>query len=92
MGAALKDDCPRADPAAGLEVQTLHHACVKLGGLRQLAERLRVTPVTVIRWLDGDLPVPKPTFLDCVDVLYGPAERRTSPERPVSFERRRPSA
>jgi hypothetical protein len=78
--AALQHDCPSIDPALGLYVRTLHRACEKLGGVRALATHLRVSPMAVIRWLDGASPVPQPVFLAAVDtILASVPDRRRSP-------------
>jgi hypothetical protein len=49
------DNCPTA-PASQVTVYTrvLHRACQMVGGVEQLAARLRVPVPTLFRWLDGE--------------------------------------
>jgi hypothetical protein len=62
-------DCPEVDPDVHLYVRTLHRACVKMGGIAALAQRLGVASASVLHWLDGMSPVPQHIFLKSVDII-----------------------
>ena len=73
-----KDECPVA-PAPRVTVYTrvLHRACQILGGLDQLAQHLRVSPVLLYNWLEGDDVPPSHIFLNAVDLVlptWGPQD------------------
>ena len=55
----------------------LHRACQILGGLDQLAQHLRVSPVLLYNWLEGDDVPPSHIFLNAVDLVlptWGPQD------------------
>jgi hypothetical protein len=68
---ARGQDCPAIDPQADFYLRTLHKACEKAGGLSPLARLLGVRTANLMRWLDGEAPVPQAIFLKAVDVLVG---------------------
>jgi hypothetical protein len=72
------DNCPMAaPPRVTVYTRVLHRACQILGGVEQLAARLRVPIVTLYRWLEGDGEPPTPVFLKAVDIVlptWGPED------------------
>jgi hypothetical protein len=71
------DNCPTA-PRSQVTVHTrvLHRACQILGGVEELAARLRVPVATLSRWLDGEDEPPTPVFLQAVDIVSRSADQR----------------
>ena len=70
------DNCPLA-PAQRVTVHTrvLHRACQLVGGVKQLARRLKVSPELVHAWLEGEEVPPAGIFLKAVDLIlptWGP--------------------
>jgi len=64
------DDCPVAPPRrVTVHTRVLHRACQLLGGVEQLARRLRVSPAKVHAWLEGDDVPPSSIFLKAVDLI-----------------------
>jgi hypothetical protein len=73
-----QDDCPLA-PAPRITVHTrvLHRACQIVGGVEQLAARLRVSRTLLHRWLEGEETPPASVFLEAVDLIlptWGPQD------------------
>jgi hypothetical protein len=69
IGAAARD-CPLAPPEhASVQSRTLHRACIILGGVAPLVEKLGVEQPEAERWLRGDEPVPEPIFLQAVEIV-----------------------
>src|SRR4051794_12497391 len=53
-GASATADCPLAPPARETTyIRALHHACVVLGGVAQLASHLQASEYAVNTWLEG---------------------------------------
>jgi len=47
----------------------LHEACEIAGGISQLADRLRVSPVALARWLDGEEEAPTEIYQTCIEMV-----------------------
>ena len=63
-------DCPLAPPShATVQSRALHRACVILGGVDKLADRLHASMEQVRTWMEGREPVPMQVFEQCVEVL-----------------------
>jgi hypothetical protein len=63
-------DCPLAPPAhANVYSRALHRACLIVGGLDKLAERLQVPVDDARRWLQGEELPPDRVFVECVEIL-----------------------
>lgn len=67
---AQEDGCPENEPQSRVFVRTLYRACERAGGIAPLARQLGVSPIVLIRWLDGAAPVPRSAFLRCLDYLF----------------------
>ncbi len=64
------NDCPEPPGfKARLSTLIVHEACQTLGGIAQLAERLRVTTRRLQRWLDGADEVPHDVYQACIDIV-----------------------
>jgi hypothetical protein len=64
------DDCPLAPPPrVTVHTRVLHRACQIVGGVEQLATRLRVSPTMLHRWLEGEEVPPTNVFLEAVDLI-----------------------
>jgi len=76
---AAPNDCPQA-PGFRASVSTLilHEACQSAGGISQLANLLRVSPVSLGRWLDGEENPPPEIYQACIDIvlLHDPGQAR----------------
>jgi hypothetical protein len=88
------NNCPTAPPAlVTVYTRVLHRACQIVGGVEQLAARLRVPTVTLFRWLDGETEPPTRVFLKAVDIVLpawtaddeelARALRTTRPKKPL---------
>jgi hypothetical protein len=63
-------DCPEAPGfRANLQTLILHEACEIAGGISQLADRLRVSPVALARWLDGEEDAPDEIYQTCIEMV-----------------------
>ena len=63
-------DCPLAPPQhASVYSRALHRACLVLGGIQQLAQRLEVAEGDLRRWIQGEMPPPERVFLEAVEVI-----------------------
>jgi hypothetical protein len=64
------NDCPAA-PGFSASVQTLilHEACEIAGGMTKLADLLRVSPVALARWLEGEEEPPAEVYQTCIDMV-----------------------
>jgi hypothetical protein len=68
--AGAAKDCPLAPPEhASVYARTLHRACLIVGGIRQLAERLEVPEADVRRWLKGEDIPPEEVFVAAVEIV-----------------------
>ena len=47
----------------------LHEACEKAGGVSPFANLLRVTPVSLTRWMDGEEKAPDDVIRSCIEIL-----------------------
>lgn len=56
-------------PQLTLYINVLDRACQILGGVENLATRLRVPVPTLLRWLDGEAEPPTSVFLKSVDIV-----------------------
>ena len=57
--------------------RVLHRACQILGGVQHLARHLKVSPVRVHAWLEGEDVPPSSIFLKAVDLIlptWGPED------------------
>lgn len=64
------DNCPVAPPPrVTIHSRVLHRACQVCGGVEQLAARLRVPTVSLLRWLNGVGEPPTAVFLRAVDII-----------------------
>jgi hypothetical protein len=64
------NDCPQAPGfRASLMVLILHEACETAGGIGQLADLLRVSPISLGRWLGGDEDPPLEVYQACIDMV-----------------------
>jgi hypothetical protein len=67
---AVTTDCPQAPTfRATLLTMILHEACEKAGGVSRFANLLRVTPVSLTRWMDGEEKAPDDIIRSCIDIL-----------------------
>lgn len=63
-------DCPLAPPEhASVYSRALHRACLVVGGVDLLAQRLEVDVESLRGWLRGDEQPPERVFLACVEVI-----------------------
>lgn len=68
--------CPVAPQSrATVYARTLHRACLIVGGVPELAEHLRVSPVSLVVWMEGREPPPLGVFLAAVDIVLLHAEQ-----------------
>jgi len=68
--ASAAKDCPLAPPEhASVYARTLHRACLILGGVEQLAERLKVSVADIRRWLKGEEAPPEEVFVGAVEII-----------------------
>jgi len=75
-GASAAENCPIAPYSkATTFVRTLHHACLVLGGLEQLASHLQVSDYALRTWLEGREEPPESVFLAAVEIILLAAER-----------------
>lgn len=75
-GASATANCPVAPRARETTyVRALHHACVVLGGLAQLAAHLQASEYAVNTWLEGREEPPESVFLAAVEIVLLAAER-----------------
>jgi hypothetical protein len=75
-GASAAGDCPLAPLARETTyVRALHHACVVLGGVAQLASQLQASEYAVNTWLEGREEPPEAVFLAAVEIILLAAER-----------------
>ena len=64
------NDCPQAPSfQASLSTLILHEACQTAGGISQLASLLRVSPVSLNRWLDGEEAPPDAVYQACINIV-----------------------
>ena len=64
------NDCPQAPGfRASLSTLILHEACQTAGGVSQLANLLRVSPVSLNRWLDGEEVPPDDVYQACINIV-----------------------
>jgi hypothetical protein len=64
------NDCPQAPGfRASLRTLILHEACQTAGGISQLANLLRVSPVSLSRWLDGEEKAPEGIYQACIEIV-----------------------
>ena len=64
------NDCPQAPSfRANLSTLILHEACQTAGGITQLASLLRVSPVSLNRWLDGEEMPPDDVYQACINIV-----------------------
>jgi hypothetical protein len=74
-GASASADCPLAPRARETTyVRALHHACLVLGGLAQLASHLQVSEYAVRTWLEAREELPESIFLAAVEIILLAAE------------------
>jgi hypothetical protein len=67
---AAPNDCPQAPSfRASLSTLILHEACETAGGISQLANLLRVSPVSLNRWLNGEEETPVEIYQACVEIV-----------------------
>ena len=65
-----RGDCPMAPPpTATVYSRALHRACLIMGGIEKLAERLQVPVEDVRRWMTTDEAPPEVVFLQCVEII-----------------------
>ena len=75
-GAFAAADCPLARPSRETTyIRALHHACLVLGGLPQLASHLQVSEDALRTWLEGREELPESIFLAAVEIILLAAER-----------------
>ena len=74
-GAFAAADCPLAPLSRETTyVRALHHACLVLGGLAQLASHLQVSEDVLRTWLEGREESPESVFLAAVEIILLAAE------------------
>lgn len=72
MATAQLHRCPDARVVAKtVHARTIHQACVKLGGIHELAVHLGVTDAQIDLWLEGKDTPPSDVFFLAVDVILG---------------------
>jgi hypothetical protein len=63
-------NCPLMPPEqATVYAKALHRACLIVGGIEQLATRLRVPRDLLERWIRGENEPPQEIFLDAVEII-----------------------
>ena len=73
----LPQGCPESPPArTTVYTRTLHKACEVLGGIPQLAAKLKISVRVLERWLKGEEQPPMDIFLVCVDIALSPVAKR----------------
>jgi hypothetical protein len=65
---------------ATVYAKALHRACLIVGGIEQLATRLRVPKDLLERWIRGEGEPPQGIFLDAVEIILLYAAQ---PGRPI---------
>jgi hypothetical protein len=78
------NDCPQAPGfRASLRTLILHEACETAGGISQLANLLRVSPISLNRWLDGEEEAPPEIYRACIEIvlLHEPEEEGLNARR-----------
>lgn len=65
----MRDFCHSPNPTRDVQVKVLHEACIKAGGEKHLALKLKVGLAQITAWLDGEAPVPDEVFLACLDII-----------------------
>lgn len=74
-GAAAAIDCPTPAPSRRtVYARTLHRACMVVGGLPELAAKLRATETALRAWIEGVEDPPESFFLAAVEILLLQAE------------------
>jgi hypothetical protein len=72
------DNCPLAPPPrVTVYTRVLHRACQVVGGVEQLARRLKVSRSLLHAWLEGEDVPPPAIFLKAVDLIlptWGPED------------------
>jgi hypothetical protein len=77
---AAARDCPLAPPEhASVQSRALHRACLIVGGVDLLAQRLSVSVEALKGWLKGDDLPPERVFLACVEIILLYASGRGHP-------------
>jgi len=67
---AAARECPLAPPEhASVYSRALHRACLVVGGVDVLAQRLEVDVEKLRGWLKGDEQPPERVFLACVEII-----------------------
>lgn len=63
-------ECPIALPQrASVYSRALHRACLIVGGLSALAQRLQVDEPGLRGWIEGDARPPEHVFLGCIEII-----------------------
>ena len=66
----LARQCPSAPPAhSSVQARALHRACLIVGGLQVLAQRLDLPATLLERWMRGEAPPPEPVFHAAVEII-----------------------
>ena len=69
MSAAARN-CPLAPPQhASVYSRALHRACLIVGGVESLADRLKVPLADLQHWLRGEEVPPERAFLESVEII-----------------------
>ena len=64
------NDCPQPPSfRASLSTLILHEACQTAGGISELASLLRVSPVSLNRWLNGEELPPDDVYQACINIV-----------------------
>jgi hypothetical protein len=67
---AAPNDCPQPPGfRASLTTLILHEACQTAGGVSQLAGLLRVSPIALAHWLEGEEEAPAEVYQACIDIV-----------------------
>jgi hypothetical protein len=67
---ALARKCPVAPPShRSVQARALHRACVIVGGVKPLAQRLDLPAALLERWMRGEAPPPEHVFHAAVEII-----------------------
>ena len=67
---AAAQNCPLAPPEhASVHSRALHRACLVVGGIEKLAQRVEVPAQDLERWMRGEMLPPERVFLECVEII-----------------------
>jgi hypothetical protein len=67
---STRASCPLTPPEhAGVPAKSLHRACLIMGGIEQLENRLQVPRDALERWMRGDGEPPQAVFYAALEII-----------------------